>query len=348
MENPNLRYSAYLALRHPFLSKKSNITLQSLCPIFDQDKIIEDSINIKNCLKQLLLLNFIKKNQPEKKMIKVYAAECSKESPSLTSLENQELKAEQQRKRKLQLSSSVICDSHKKLQVVRPQRTFNVVAEHFATEATSRSTRTIIEFEDRLPAIDQKKDVLFQLSSESPTEKKPKTFAVKGKLMPNIGTGDDSPKKREKQIKEILERIVLKEKVTKENSESIYKKVTEGLTFNRTKTIDQKTPLNKSSYRRELSLNFQSARPSRKLKTEEGQSPLKTKNSNALEIFDLKHLNFTDRLKFKDKESNKASKPQKAYKIGTSSKIKYGNQTPIISLKTISQQEGGTISTQDC
>lgn len=299
------------------------------------------------------MINFIKKNHPERRKITIYSTELSKENPSLTSLENQELKAELQKKRKIQLSSSVICDSNKKLQISRPQRTYNVVAEHFATESNSnskssylpKSTRVVSGQEERLPTIESgHKDALFQLSSESPTDKKNRAPALKSSFLTRMVPSDEVSKKRDRQIKEILERIVLKEKESKENS--VYKKVTEGIVFNRTKTIDQKTPQNKSGYRRELSLNFQSARNSKKLKTEEGTSPTK-KLSTDLDIFNFKHLNFTDRLRVKDKESNKLSRHQKTYKIGASSKIKYGHQTPIISSKTVSQQEGATISTQD-
>lgn len=358
MENPNLRYSAYLAMRHPFISKKASTTLADLPPVFEPEKIVEDTMNLKGCLKQLLFFNFIRKKVPEKTQITIYRTEPAQTVPSLQSLDTPELLTDFQKKRRLQLSSSVIGESAKKLQIIRPQRTYNLVAEHFATEGNRTlrqpvSARCINEAEDKLPAIDFSKNrhdhqppiQSSGQSSDSPLERRtrdivPKKITPYTKFVPS-----DSPKKRDQQIKEILERIVLKEKESKDQSENIAKKLTDGATFTRTKTIDQKTPGNKNSYRRELSLNFSSARPSNKAKIEEGSGILRNKTQTDQGIFDLKQLNLADRFKIKEKELSRLPKGQKIYKLGTSSKIKFTKQsTP---LKSLGQQEGGTISTQD-
>ena len=355
MENPNLRISAYLALRHPFISKKSNNAIENLPPVFDSEKIAEDSNTLRVSLKKILLLAFIKKNMPERKVITIYRTDPSKIQITLSEGDNQDPQADFHQKRNFHLSSSVIGESSKKLQIIRPQRTFNVLAEHFATEGNNRSTylpnSSLVypESEGKLPCIDiLKKEFILpqQFSSQtSDSPEKKHLYQVSSNLTQwTKAMPSDSPKRRDKQIKDILERIVLKEKESIHLSQSVYKKVTEGATFSRTKTIDQKTPVNKNGYRRDPSLNFTSARPSNQTKVEEGLITIRPKNPVEQSIFELKQLNFAERLKIKDKDLGRLSRVHKTYKL-TSSKIKVPSQ--LSPSKTVGQQEGVTISTQD-
>lgn len=357
MENPNLRYSAYLALRHPFVSKNSEIKCEDLPRVWEPEKIKEHAANLKECLQKLLLINFAKKKSlPEKRVITIYKTETFTNIPSLLSIDTQDLQSEFKSRRKLQVTSSAIF-SAKKVQIARPQRTHNVVAENFGYEQesgkkSSTISRKIADFTETLPNIDSsKKDQVLPLqsssqNSESGHERKTKVpVSVKASQWAKFVS--ESPKKKDSQIKEILERIVFKEKEIKDHRDDVHERLTDRVSFKQTQMNDQKNTFGKNGYRKGFSVNFSSTRPFRMANTETVVTPTKSKHSEDPGIFELQRLSFTQKLKIKERDLSKQSKSQRTYKLGATAKKRLVNQAFKPGGRIVLQKDAGTTSTQD-
>lgn len=351
------RYTSTLAAHHPFISKKVEYSIAQLPPLINETKITEVTTSLRVSLKALLYVASMKKQAYRIK----YSVESTDFSfsqrdqipRSLASIDTPvDIKSSIYKRRIVSIGSSALqdaivgCDtkSRKQLKVVKTLEDGNDKTNKPSIDFDSDNTPGILPFIEVI-----KKSVIMQTqgSNSSRIDSPPqRSSPIKsGKLSKWNNPGDcGSPTKKDRQIQEVLERIVQRDKEARELSGSVLMRQSiEGAKFSRTKTIENSASNARSLPRKVPKFNFATSRQS----PTHGAPKLKLdRHLVSVDIEENSESQKWRKLSLANKTKDKVS--SKFNSNGATKKFKVVSaKTREASNNKQSTQEGGTISTQD-
>lgn len=351
------RSTSSLAIHHPFIAKKIEYSIAQLPPLFEPIKIAENTSSIKIVLKAMAFIIHNRRKNNCNFSIHSIDASPYKQIVAIKSLAFLDTPIEANagiyKRRVISIGSSALHDaiigdknSHRQLKMFKTTEEFNTddkISKHktdFDAESTPKT----------LPVLDvTKRSIIIQThsSGKSKDTSPQPIIPIKPTKISNFSKYGDSnsPPRKDRQIQEVLERIVQKDRESKEISSSVILKQTkDSEKVGRTNTIEHPLSSGRKSPRHESKFTFSSSRKSHglaALKPKLNIQLVSTRGHETSRSTDLRKSSLARKLKEHTKTpTNNYFKEGKKFKI-VSAKDRKSNQNTHIT------QEGGTVSTQD-
>lgn len=353
------RSTSSLAIHHPFIAKKIEYSIAQLPPLFEPIKIAENTSSIKIALK---VIAFIIHNRKMEKNTSNFSIQSIEVSPytqtmpvkSLAFLDTPvEANAGIYKRRVISIGSSALHDailgdkySHRHLKMFKTTEDTN-------TDDKSSKHKSNIDAENTpktLPLLDvTKRSMIMQThSSGKSNDNSPQPIMpIKPTKISNFSKygESNSPPRKDRQIQEVLERIIQKDRESREISGSVILKQTkDSQKLTRTKTIEHPLSVGRKSPRHESKFTFSSSRKSHALaalKPKLNIQLVSTRGHETSRSTDLRKSSLARKVKEQvTTPTNNYFKEGKKFKV-VSAKERKSSQNKHIT------QEGGTISTQD-